>query len=87
MTMREEITQRLDQMNESALERLKKVIDSDPAFKYPDLPDIRVKRTQAEKDEFKQILRELAEPMPDEDLAEFKEAIKRQPWRATKQRD
>jgi hypothetical protein len=71
-------------MNEVSLKRLKRVIDSDPTFKYPDLPDIRVTRTQAEKDEFKQILRELAEPMAAEDLAEFKEATKRQPWRAKK---
>ena len=81
MTMREEIIERIDHMTETTLERLKKVIDTDPAFKYPNLPDVRVQRTQAEKDEFKRVIRELAEPMPAKDLAEFKEDIKRQPWR------
>ncbi len=80
MTMREEIIQRIDHMTETTLEQLKKVIDTDPAFKYPDLPDVRVKRTPEEIERFRENLKALAEPTG-EDLTAFNEAVKRRPLR------
>ncbi len=83
MTMREEIIERIDHMTETTLERLKKVIDTDPAFKYPDLPDVRVQRTQADKDEFKRIVRELAEPITGEPPFELEPSWFRMPRNET----
>jgi uncharacterized protein YfkK (UPF0435 family) len=81
MTMLEEVIQKLKTVDEGVLERVKIVLDEaeELATKYPGLPDVRVKRSPEEIAEFSRIIRELAEPMPAEDLAEFLEAIKRQP--------
>jgi uncharacterized protein YfkK (UPF0435 family) len=81
MTMLEEVIQKLKTVDDTILERVKIVLDEaeELATKYPGLPDVRVKRSPEEIAEFSRIIRELAEPMPAEDLAEFLEAIKRQP--------
>ncbi len=83
MTMREEIISKLQFVDISVLERVKKTLEkAELEAKYPDLPDTRVSRTAEEIAEFKQLLKELAEPMPKEDIKEFREAIKRRPFRA-----
>jgi uncharacterized protein YfkK (UPF0435 family) len=84
MTMLEEVIQKLKTVDEGVLERVKIVLDEaeELATKYPGLPDVRVKRSPEEIAEFSRIIRELAEPMPAEDLAEFLEDTKRRPWRS-----
>jgi uncharacterized protein YfkK (UPF0435 family) len=84
MTMLEEVIQKLKTVDEGVLERVKIVLDEaeELATKYPGLPDVRVKRSPEEIAEFSRIIRELAEPMPPEDLAEFLEDTKRRPWRS-----
>jgi uncharacterized protein YfkK (UPF0435 family) len=84
MTMLEEVIQKLKTVDEGVLERVKDVLDEaeELATKYPGLPDVRVKRSPEEIAEFRRVIRELAEPVPGEDLTEFKKAIKRQPWRS-----
>ncbi len=78
MTMRQEISERIDHMTETTLERLKNVIDTDPTFKYPNLPDVRVQRTPEEIERFRDNLKALAEPTG-EDLTAFNKAVKRRP--------
>jgi hypothetical protein len=83
MTMREEIINKLQTADDTVLERVQRTLEqAELESRYKELPDIRVKRTPEEIAEFKQLLRELAEPMSEEDLAEFKEAIKRRPFRS-----
>jgi uncharacterized protein YfkK (UPF0435 family) len=84
MTMLEEVIQKLKTVDENVLERVKIVLDEaeELATKYPGLPDVRVKRSPEEIAEFSRIIRDLAEPMPAEDLAEFLEDTKRRPWRS-----
>jgi uncharacterized protein YfkK (UPF0435 family) len=84
MTMLEEVIQKLKTVDEGVLERVKIVLDEaeELATKYPGLPDVRVKRSPEEIAEFSRLIRELAEPMPAEDLAEFLEDTKRRPWRS-----
>jgi uncharacterized protein YfkK (UPF0435 family) len=84
MTMLEEVIQKLKTVDEGVLERVKIVLDEaeELATKYPGLPDVRVKRSPEEIAEFNRIIRELAEPMPAEDLAEFLEDTKRRTWRS-----
>jgi hypothetical protein len=84
MTLREEVINKLQHANDLVLERVKKTLEqAELEARYAELPDIRVQRTQAEKDEFKRLLQELAEPVPGEDLSDFNAAVKRRPLRTT----
>ncbi|NJK44062.1 MAG: hypothetical protein HC933_07035 [Pleurocapsa sp. SU_196_0] len=85
MTLREEIVQKVQTADEGVLERLNQVLADaeETATRYPGLLDVRVKRSPEEIAEFSRLLRELAEPVGGEDLAEFNEAVKRRPLRST----
>ena len=84
MTLREEVIGKLQNANDSILERVKNTLEqAELEARYAELPDIRVQRTQAERDEFKRLLQELAEPLPAEDLTDFNRVVKQRPLRST----
>ena len=84
MTLREEVIDKLQHANDSILERVKNTLEqAELEARYAELPDIRVPRSQAERDEFKRLLQELAEPLPAEDLTDFNTAVKHRPLRFT----
>jgi hypothetical protein len=83
MTMREEIIEKILHVDHAVLERVKRTLEqAELESERHQLPDIRVKRTPEEISEIHQLLDALAEPMPQEDLAEFLEATKRRPLRS-----
>ena len=84
MTLREEIVQKVQTVDEGILERLKEVLEDAQlmAVKYPGLLDVRVKRNPEEIAEFNRSFEELAAPVSNEDLTSFNEAVKRRPFRS-----
>ena len=65
-------------MDRISLERVKSLLEWE-AFDYSALPDVRVKRTEEQVSEFKQLLRDLAQP--DENLNDFDFRLERRPLR------
>jgi hypothetical protein len=78
MTMREEIIEKILHVDHAVLERVKRTLEQAEL----ETRDVRVKRTPEEISEIHRLLDALAEPMQQEDLAEFLEATKRRPLRS-----
>ena len=61
MSLREELIEQIGKMDRISLERVKSLLEWE-AFDYSALPDVRVERTGEQVSEFKQLLRDLAQP-------------------------